>query len=132
MKGFVTYGFFSALLAMGGLTFTSCSDEDNPATPPVTTAKSFSKDVLPIFSANGCVGCHGTRANLRVDSVSTLLRGGLHGPAIIAGNADSSNLVRKLSATPPFGARMPLNKTPLSDSAIAVIKTWINEGALDN
>ena len=132
MKTWIRYGLLSALFASVGLTLSSCSNEDDPVSPPAVMAKSFVKDVKPIFQANGCIGCHGTQANLRVDSVSSLVRGGVHGPAITAGNADASILIQKLSTTPPFGKRMPANRTPLTDAEIAVIKTWINEGAKDN
>jgi hypothetical protein len=69
---------------------------------------------------------------LFVNSVAQLLRGGDHGPAVVAGKADTSNLVRKLSSTPPFGDRMPQGGPYLPDSTLQVIKLWINQGAKDN
>ena len=95
-------------------------------------AKSFSRDVLPILNSNGCSGCHGGNGGLTVTSVSALLAGGDHGPAVIPGNADSSNLVRKLLDPPPFGSRMPLGGSALPAATINVIRAWINEGALNN
>jgi len=97
-----------------------------------STEKSFSADILPIFSGAGCTGCHGGNGGLTVTSVASLLAGGDHGPAIIAGNADGSNLIRKLSPTPPFGSRMPLGGPYLSDTTISAIRAWINEGAKNN
>ncbi|HLF14637.1 MAG TPA: c-type cytochrome domain-containing protein [Bacteroidota bacterium] len=94
--------------------------------------KSFRQNVLPILNANGCSGCHGGNGGLTVTSVGALLTGGDHGPAIVPGNADSSNLVRKLLSPPPFGSRMPLGGGALSDASVGVIRTWINEGAKDN
>ncbi len=94
--------------------------------------KSFRQNILPILNANGCSGCHGGNGGLTITSVSALLAGGDHGPAIVPGKADSSNLVRKLLAPPPFGSRMPLGGAALSDATIGVIRTWINEGAKDN
>lgn len=132
MKVFFPYRLTSTLLVSAGMLFASCSNDSDPVSVPVVAAKSFSKDIKPIFEANGCQGCHGTNSGLKVDSVSTLLKGGLHGPAIIAGNADASILIQKVSATPPFGDRMPRFRSALTDGEIAILKTWINEGAKDN
>ena len=95
-------------------------------------AKSFRNDVLPILNANGCSGCHGGNGGLTVTSVGALLAGGDHGPAVVPGNADSSNLVRKLLSPPAFGSRMPLGGSPLPDASVGLIRAWINEGAKDN
>ena len=65
-------------------------------------------------------------------TVDALMIGGDHGPAISPGNADGSLLVKKLSPTPPFGSRMPLGGPYLPDTAIGLIKRWINEGAKNN
>lgn len=104
---------------------------DSPSPKP---AISFSRDVRPIFSSPsvGCLGCHGGTSGLIVGTVADLLKGGVHGPAIVPGNSTQSLLVRKLSASPPFGARMPFDGTPLPDSTIQIIKNWIDQGALDN
>ena len=58
--------------------------------------------------------------------------GGDHGPAIVPGNADASNIIKKLSPNPPFGDRMPFGGAYLPDSTIQIIKTWINQGTKDN
>jgi hypothetical protein len=67
-----------------------------------------------------------------VGTVAQLLTGGDHGPAIVPGKADSSNLVRKLPDPPPFGARMPMGGARLPDASINVIRTWINQGAVNS
>jgi len=101
--------------------------------PPTQTGEvSFANQVSPIFQRYGCYGCHGGSGGLFVTSVAQLLRGGDHGPAVVPGKADSSNLVRKLSAAPPFGDRMPQGGPYLPDSTIQVIRFWINQGAKDN
>lgn len=46
------------------------------------------------------------------------------------GASDSSYLVRKLTGEGIVGEQMPLAKTPLPDSVVAVIRTWIDRGAL--
>jgi hypothetical protein len=100
-------------------------------TPPVQTV-SFSQNVLPVFQHYGCISCHGGSGGLVVSSVASLLAGGSHGAAIVAGQANNSNLIKKLSAPPPFGDRMPQGGPYLPDSTITMIRTWINQGALNN
>ncbi len=97
-----------------------------------SNSTSFSSDVLPIFSGAGCTGCHGGSGGLVVTSVAALLAGGDHGPAIVPGDAAASNIIKKLSPSPPFGSRMPLGGPYLADTTIGVIRTWINEGAKNN
>jgi len=117
------------------LVLAGCSDEGvapETTTPPPPASQdtlTFSANILPIFQQRGCVGCHGGSGGLFVGSVTQLLQGGQHGAAIIPGNGSGSNLIRKLSANPPFGVRMPQGGPYLSDSTINVIKTWIDQGA---
>ena len=47
---------------------------------------------------------------------------------VVAGDAASSLLTQKISATPPCGMRMPIG-APLSDAHIQQITEWINKGA---
>jgi hypothetical protein len=130
-----------SLLTLVALTFLAgCKDAGvEPPSGSVTTPPpaggggvSFATDVLPILVNAGCTGCHGGTANLQVGTVAQLLVGGDHGPAIVPGKADSSNLVRKLLTPPPFGSRMPFGGAPLPDASITVIRGWINQGALNN
>ena len=50
---------------------------------------------------------------------------------VVAGNADASGLVDKIEPNPQHGSRMPTNGS-LTNSEIQTIRTWINEGALNN
>lgn len=116
-----------------------CSDSgtgpQTPPTPPPPTGGStvsFATRVLPIFTRHGCTGCHGGSGGLSVGTVAQILTGGSHGPAVIPGDANNSILIRKLGSTPPFGGRMPQGGPFLPDTTVAVISTWINEGAQNN
>jgi hypothetical protein len=122
--------FSLALLA--GCKDSGTEPQPDPVTPPPAAEVSFSRQVLPILTAKGCTGCHGGSGGLVVGTVADLLKGGNHGPAVAAGDGAGSNLVKKLIAPPPFGQRMPLGGSPLPDSTINVIRTWINEGAKNN
>jgi hypothetical protein len=126
------------LLVLGVL-IASCSDigtqpmsDKRPPPPPPSQDVSFQQQIKPIFQANGCLSCHGGSGGLFVATVAQLLQGGDHGPAIVPGNADASNIIKKLSPNPPFGDRMPFGGAYLPDSTIQVIRTWINQGAKDN
>jgi|WetSurMetagenome_2_1015567.scaffolds.fasta_scaffold09844_2 hypothetical protein len=130
---------FLTILALVAVAFVAgCKDlgtapqSDPVTTPPPSGVVSFSGNVLPILTNAGCTGCHGGSGGLFVGTVAQLLTGGNHGPAIVAGNAESSNLVKKLLSPPPFGSRMPFGGTPLPDSSITVIRNWINQGAANN
>jgi hypothetical protein len=113
--------------------------KDMGVSPPPAAARvdtlatvSFQQNVLPIFERFGCYDCHGGTNGLVVHTVADLLRGGVHGAAIIPGKADSSLIMKKTSVAPPFGDRMPQGGPYCSDSIRAVIALWINQGARDN
>ena len=122
-----------------GLMFPCAGCKDMGVNPPpavvhvdTLSTVSFQNNVLPIFNKFGCYDCHGETNGLVVHTVADLLRGGVHGPAITPGNADSSLIMKKMSPTPPFGDRMPQGGPYLSDSITAVIATWIKQGGKDN
>jgi hypothetical protein len=41
-----------------------------------------------------------------------------------------SVLYTKLTSVPPFGSRMPLASTPLTDTMLACVLAWVSDGAL--
>lgn len=85
----------------------------------------FQAEVLPLLQAR-CVGCHGDRGGLSLSSHAAVLAGGLSGPAVLPGDAAGSLLVRKLRGQ--AGLLMP-PAAPLPEADIALIETWIREGA---
>lgn len=93
---------------------------------------SFASDVAPLLLDN-CNGCHiearQASGGLRMDTFSQLLRGGDTGPIIVPGKSKESLLVQKLRGMGE-GQRMPAGGRPaLSEKAIKLISTWIDEGA---
>ncbi len=127
------FPLFLAVGLMSGCSDNGTAPDQPPATtPPTGQGISFSTRVLPILARHGCTGCHGGTSGLTVGTVAGLLNGGNHGPAVVPGKADSSLIVRKLSSSPPFGARMPQGGPYLPDSTVQVIRTWIDEGAKNN
>jgi hypothetical protein len=64
-----------------------------------------------------------------MDTLAQLVRGGDSGEVILAGRGRQSLLVKKLRGTAE-GDRMPAGgRPPLSEQAIDLIATWIDEGA---
>jgi len=132
----------SVVLLLASLLADGCSDKasnpmstsDQPAQPPpvVGSGVSFQTDIKPIFQRYGCPSCHGGNGGLFVGSVAQLLQGGSHGPAIVPGDGEASNIIKKLRPNPPFGDRMPFGGPYLPDSTIQVIETWIDQGAKNN
>jgi uncharacterized protein DUF1553/uncharacterized protein DUF1549/cytochrome c len=93
-------------------------------------AVDFVRDLEPIFRAN-CVKCHGfekPQAQLRLDSETAVLRGGVSGKVIVPGKSGESLLIKRLLG---FGdiPRMPLNGDPLPTEKINLIRAWIDQGA---
>jgi uncharacterized membrane protein len=102
-----------------------------PATPANTF---YAMRVEPIFSAH-CVTCHGPdkqKGNLRLDSYAALTKGGKHGADVKSGNAQTSELIRRVTLPQDNDDFMPKEgKRPLSADQIKLIELWINAGASD-
>jgi len=88
--------------------------------------------VQPIF-AERCVTCHGPKkqkSKLRLDSYGWLMRGGKHGAVIKPGNAQGSDLFRRITLSPDHDDFMPKEKRqPLPQDQLKVVELWIVAGA---
>lgn len=109
-------------------------------------AVSFSADLEPILTTL-CSTCHreggiadqaGIDLRLTADVALDMLLNdrSVQDPSlafVVAGDADASLVFLKISSdSPPVGTRMPFALAPLDDGQIALIRDWINQGALDN
>ncbi len=77
-----------------------------------------------------CIDCHGgaeVESGLDLATRKGLLRGGSHGPAIVSGKSDDSNLVRLIAHKEE--PKMPEGGERLPDVAIAAVSKWIDLGA---
>ena len=113
-------------------------------TPPPTFGPNFSEVQSNVFTPTCAVsGCHQGAAApqaLRLDSVNSygLLVGvaSMEVPAIMRvapGDPINSYLIQKLEGTAGIiGGRMPLNRVPLDQSVINIIRQWITDGAIDD
>ncbi len=93
-------------------------------------AVDFARDVKPIFEQS-CVECHGpdkVKARLRMDSSAALLKGGKSGALFKAGDPENSLLLRRVLGLDGED-QMPLDKDPLTEAQIDVLRRWIAAGA---
>ena len=89
----------------------------------------WKRDVQPIFQAR-CTRCHGAdqqRSQLRLDSRTGALRGGLSGTVVIPGDSRGSALFQRITGV--LQPRMPFEGSPLPAEEIARIQAWIDAGA---
>lgn len=107
------------------------------ATSPAATPKAvrFNRDVRPILSQN-CFVCHGPdekhrEADLRLDLRSTATADLGDHAAIVPGKSDASELLRRVLSHDDDEMMPPpkSKKARLSDTEIAVLRQWIDEGA---
>jgi mono/diheme cytochrome c family protein len=90
----------------------------------------FARDIQPIF-ANHCFQCHSAKkasGQLRLDTKTLAMKGGISGAAIIPGNSKESLLLRRVFGT-GGEARMPMAGPPLKPGQIDLIRRWIDLGA---
>src|SRR5437899_6237690 len=95
---------------------------------------SYYHEIRPILQAN-CQGCHQpakSKGGYVMTDFKLLLAGGDNeGAAIAPGHPEKSSMLKMI--TPQDGeVRMPKGKTPLLDSEVALITTWIQQGAEDD
>lgn len=93
------------------------------------TPVSFVSEIQPIMERT-CWTCHGASLQLSKLDLRTresALKGGVHGPAIVPGNAEQSKLYRLVAGLESI--RMPMQGTALTPSEVSAVKAWIEAGA---
>jgi hypothetical protein len=106
----------------------------NAQTPPQQPAAapadvSFARDIQPILEKS-CNSCHSgdlKLADLDLSNREAAMRGGEHGPVIVAGSADKSKLYRMVAGLDQ--PTMPMQGEALKPAEVAAIKSWIDQGA---
>ena len=87
--------------------------------------------IQPIFDSR-CINCHNTtkqKGDLRLEAFAGLQAGGKGGSVVEAGQADRSELYKRLLLPPEDEHAMPpKGKEPLTESELQLIAWWINEG----
>ncbi len=94
----------------------------------------FNRDVRPILS-DACFQCHGPdegqrHGGLRLDLAGAALQGGDSGPSIVPGNAEASELWKRITSTDPaIQMPPPSSIKSLTQVQVGTLKNWIQEGA---
>ncbi len=88
--------------------------------------------VKPVLQEH-CVDCHGpSKANgdLRLDTPDTILAGGRTGAVLVAGQANASDLIRRLWLPPVHKDAMPpKSSAPMPAADASVLRWWVDAGA---
>ncbi len=109
-------------------------DANNACAPTYTYT--HNTDIQPLWDAN-CASCHiggGSSAGLALDSGYSATVGVVSSqvPAlnlVEAGDTSTSYLWQKINGTASVGGQMPLGGGSMSAADLAMIETWITEGA---
>ena len=91
----------------------------------------FAKDIQPILEKS-CVECHGPekpKAKLRLDIKDGALKGGKDGAVILPGEADKSEVYRRIILPADNDDVMPNKGDKLTKAQTDLIRDWINQGA---
>ncbi|UFH54552.1 c-type cytochrome domain-containing protein [Spirosoma sp. KNUC1025] len=98
----------------------------------VNQAKVYQQIVNPILQTR-CVQCHNadkSKAKLRLDSPDQIKKGYEDGPVLVAGNSKTSELVKACLLPEEDDHHMPPKGKPqLTESQIAILTWWIDQGA---
>jgi hypothetical protein len=118
------------LLLFGLAVFSTRYLHASAAQQPRAQEEFFEQRIRPVLAAH-CYDCHtdAAKAGLRVDSRAALLKGGQRGAAIVVGDAGKSLLIQAVTHEHAT-LRMPKGGAKLSESALADLKQWINDGAV--
>src|SRR5579871_3731145 len=90
-----------------------------------TKAVDFGRDIQPMLVEH-CSACHGPQQQmkgLRVDDPETLLN------VVVPRDSASSKLIQRISSTTK-GFAMPPVGAPLTSAQVALLRAWIDQGAL--
>lgn len=100
--------------------------------PDVQQAVAYNDIIQPVLQ-NKCYSCHGPskqKGKLRLDGPEYISKGGEEGKVLVAGKADDSELYKRLILEETDKKHMPPKGKPqLTESEIALMHWWINNGA---
>jgi WD40 repeat protein len=113
---------------------TAAAEPIQPVDPSPDKPSDFYVDVYPVLEAK-CLACHSRttkEADLILEDVAGILKGGSSGPAVVPNQPDQSLLFKVCSrvdeqAMPPLPNRV--GATAVTPNELGRIKRWITEGA---
>ena len=98
---------------------------------------SFKADIQPILAKN-CLECHAAggagaeKSGLLMSSYEDLMKGTRFGAIVKPGDGLTSALIMLVEGRVDPSIRMPHHKEPLSTDQIALLRTWVEQGANNN
>src|SRR5262245_30144192 len=90
----------------------------------------YARQIKPLLKDRG-FACHGAlkqQGKLRLDTAKAIVTGGRHGPAVKPADGAGSLLFQRISDSDE-SARMPPEGKPLTGEQVALLKSWIDQGA---
>jgi uncharacterized membrane protein len=119
--------FFVLIILLGMAKSWVCAqDTTGGSTPPASAERvSFSKQIQPLLEAK-CVHCHGSE-NAEED-INFHMIDEWKEHLVLAGDPEKSELYEVLVSTGK-NKMPPEDETPLTESEITLVKTWIEQGA---
>mgnify|MGYP002623526758 CR=1 FL=1 len=100
------------------------------AEPNLPDKVDYRQHVQPLLAAQ-CYACHSAlrqKGALRLDAGKLILAGGESGPAVQPGKSNQSLLIDAVTTAEQVSA-MPQDAEKLSAEEVALLKTWIDQGA---
>lgn len=98
----------------------------------VDEAEVFNDIIRPLLEEK-CFACHSSKkqkGQLRLDAIDLILKGGKHGEIVVPGNAEESEMYKRLVLSTEIKEHMPPRKEPqLTSVEVELIRWWINQGA---
>ena len=124
----------AALAVSAGIGLAMQADADSSRVMAPTSADSHAEvslatDVMPLMEKY-CWECHSEESaelGLKLDSYEGIMGGSDYGTVVEVGDADGSLLVDMIAS-----GDMPEDGDPMAADELAIIKSWITEGANNN
>ena len=130
LGGSLTHG--SDYLTKGFSKEKEAANKEIKSIADVQQANAYADIMQPIFQ-DKCYTCHNKRkkkGGLRLDEPSFILKGGKDGEVIKPGNADESEMIKRLLLPRNEEDHMPPKEKPqLKENEIALIHWWVAGGA---
>jgi hypothetical protein len=135
----------SSLIALSLLLLTACGELKTPTSPggggePIDPTATFTRVQNEVFTPNcTAIGCHDaigqssgmllTAGNAYANTVNRPSEEMPNLMRITPNDYANSYLYRKITGAGITGERMPLNKPPLDDAKLKLVRDWIRRGA---
>lgn len=103
-----------------------------PPIPDIQEAMAYADVVQPILEEK-CYACHGAskqKGKLRMDHPASLMEGGKSGPAIVAGNAAESEMIKRMLLPLNDEHHMaPKKRVQVTEQELQLMRWWIDQDA---